>query len=168
MGSYLQVEITGPLVDLEKVKLKKLPTWELDDSYDWELDEMITRVRSEPNPETGLRGWHDIKTGQWHITFSGNSKWTCEEAFSWASRFTEKRPSLTVTVRDEWDNRDADEPGIEERVYRLGVLDLGASKQNGEVPMNLHDLLQDARRALATTDPGAKHDALTALVAGLA
>lgn len=149
MGTYLNAHITGPLVDLEKVKLKKLPTWELNDVIGWDLDEITRQQAAAVDPETGLfHGWSTIKTGEWWITLEGNSKWANEEAYGWAERFTTKHPALTLTIREEWDNRDADEAGIEQRVYWRGSLLLTQSRMNGEVPMNLSTLLDDARRAI--------------------
>jgi len=176
MGSYLQVEITGPLVELEKVKLKKLPTWELNDVVGWDLDEITMSVPSAD--DTG--GYQTLKTGRWHLTLEGNSKWTQEESFSWAADFTAKRPALTVVVRDEWDNRDADEPGVEERVYRGGDFIEAESKQNGEVPFNLHELMDEGKKAIIAWEASLSSpagtivaglrlaDAMRALVAGLA
>jgi len=167
MGTYLNAHITGPLVDLEKVKLKKLPTWELNDVIGWDLDEIIHHVTTGPNPETGLHGWSKVSTGEWWITLEGNSKWANEESYGWAAHFTTKHPALTVTIREEWDNRDADEAGIEQRVYWRGALLLSQSRMNGEVPMNLQDLVKQGQQALDTTDPMAVREALQALITGL-
>jgi hypothetical protein len=159
MGTYLTALVTGPLVDLEKVKLKKLPTWELDDVIGWDLDE--------------IRGPGNLMTGEWRLFLEGNSKWANEDSYGWAERFTTKRPTLQVSIREEWDNRDADEAGIEERVYRQGVLCLGDSRQNGEVAMNLSELIEQGRQAIVFYEAGASYGpstmaaALRALIDGL-
>lgn len=76
----------------------------------------------------------------------------------WAYKFTAKRPTLTVVVVQEWDNRDADEPGIEHDVFRAGEWVRDESSINGLVPTNLRELLTQAREAIAALNRAAEGD----------
>jgi len=150
MGTWTRITITGPSEDLERVKLDKI---------DAHWHEYLAEMSERFAPKTeGVEGW---------IALALDSKWQVEETSQWAIRFTRKRPTLTVTVRSEWDNRDADEPGFEEDVFRAGEWVPAESKVNGEVPSNLGNLLEMARFALTVNDPVPAREALTALIKGL-
>lgn len=121
MGHYITVAITGE--DAGRVKIHNLPDFGLFESQAWQWD--------------GGR-----------VYMSGSDKYEPEHVWVWARKYSRKHPGLTITYRTEWDTRDADEPGSEEKVYRAGELVEADSKVSGELPMNLDELLLDARRAI--------------------
>jgi len=121
MGSYATITITGPAEEIAAIKLRKLPDFDLFDlTQDWERD------------------------GD-EITVAGNDKYSPERMWVWARKYSAKHPNLTVTYRDEWDTHDADEPGMEEKVYRAGELVESESRVSGEVPMNLDEVVTEGR-----------------------
>jgi hypothetical protein len=86
-------------------------------------------------------------------------------AEKWARKYTRKHPGCTVEITQEWNEG---EPGQSDDVYRNGELVPGGVQGErdgaaGAVPA----ARGGPGKALATTDPGAKHDALKALVEGL-
>ena len=63
---------------------------------------------------------------------------------------TSDLPAAVVTVHEEWDTRDADEPGQTITRYRGGTLLSQATQVNGLVPDDLPSAIADVRAALAT------------------
>jgi len=169
MGTYTVITITGPNEDLARVKLHKLPDFEGWDGGEWEL--VTTQARRVIDKQEGnviLEQHYEHDPIPEHtILNSFNTKWTPEGVAEWAVKFTAKRPTLQVVVREEWDNRDADEPGIDECVYRAGDWVREESKINGEVPYNLVEMLDAAKFALTVNDPVPARMALQALIKGL-
>lgn len=169
MGTYTTVTITGPNEDLARVKLHKLPDFEGWDGTEWEL--VTTQARrvvdeQEGNRVTKMHYEHDPIPNH-VITTDFHTKWSPDGTAEWAKKFTAKRPTLQVVVREEWDNRDADEPGVDHCVFRAGEWVEGESRINGEVPYNLAALLDAARFALTVSDPVPAREALAGLIKGL-
>lgn len=90
--------------------------------------------------------WTD-EDGTHHV--QGNSKWMPDELISAVVNLTEALPEATTTVDEEWDNRDADEPGQTISRYRAGALLPQASQVNGLVPGDLPTAIANVRAALA-------------------
>jgi len=147
MGMYTIITITGPNEDVDKVKLDKLPDFELHDKDPWDLYAVDRRWLGY-DEATGQQMFEETPLAEHYIHMAGHSKWDPEDTSQWAMRFTRKRPTLQVVVRKEWDNRDADNPGLEEDTFRGGEWIKAESKLNGEVPANLPELLAAGERAL--------------------
>lgn len=170
MGTYTTITITGPNEDLARVKLNKLPDFEGWDGDDWTLVTTTPRMVVEQRQGVAVISklhYENDPLDEHLITHCFNSKWGAQTAGEWAHRFTRKRPTLTVRVREEWDNRDADEPGMADDVFRAGEWVPAESRVNGEIPSNLSNLLEMARFALTVNDPAPAREALAALIEGL-
>lgn len=80
----------------------------------------------------------------------GHSKWTPDEFISNVLSLTSDLPTAIATVNEEWDSRDADEPGQTITRYRGGELLSQATQVNGLVPNDLPAAIAEARAALTT------------------
>lgn len=90
--------------------------------------------------------WTD-DDGTHHV--QGNSKWMPDEFISAVVSLTAALPEATTTVDEEWNTRDADEPGQTISRYRAGALLSQASQVNGLVPGDLPTAIANVRAALA-------------------
>lgn len=85
--------------------------------------------------------------GSHHV--HGNSKWSPEEFISEVVALTEGLSAALATVHEEWDTRDADEPGQTICRYRAGTLISEATQINGLVPNDLPTAISKVRAAIA-------------------
>lgn len=95
--------------------------------------------------------------------FEGGSKWLASDVGDFCLAFTKEYPGTTAKWSDEWDNRDADEPGHTVAVFRNGEVVPDEGKHSALVPNNLAELLKNATEALA---PYEAHDPKTTAVWG--
>lgn len=147
------ITISGPNEDLAKVKLSKLPDFEGWDGSDWELVTTENRSRTvTKEDERKALEWETVPLDEHVILTSFHTKWEPEHVGEWAHRFTLKRPTLTVSVREEWDNRDADEPGFTDDTFRAGEWVQAESTMNGSVPTNVVALIEQAEAAVKKWD----------------
>jgi hypothetical protein len=138
LKSWNVITIQG---ELDADTFNELPTFGLHDGDPWD----ITAERDE----YAMSGWDGA---------------TPFRIGDWAKHFTNIRPGTTVIWYEEFR---MDDVGESSTVYRDGEKVVAESTTSRMVPDNLDELLAAGRKALATTDPGAKHDALKALVEGL-
>lgn len=85
--------------------------------------------------------------GDRHI--EGSSKWSPEEFISRIVTLAEPFPEATVVVDEEWDTRDADEPGQVIRRFRAGSVISEATMVSSLVPGDLTEAISSVRAALA-------------------
>jgi hypothetical protein len=146
---YTGVTVTGAPAG----KVEKLPDFYLINGDSWD---------TVPDYDVETRTFIPCETS-YHCNGVGRYD-DLVRAEKWARKYTRKHPGCTVEITQEWNEG---EPGQSDDVYRNGELVREESKVNAMVPLDLYLLLEEGRAALATTDPGRKHDALTALVKGL-
>lgn len=82
----------------------------------------------------------------------GHSKWTPDEFISDVLSLTSDLPAATVIVTEEWDSRDADEPGERVTRYQGGEFVADATQVTGLVPEDLATAIADVRAALAVVN----------------
>lgn len=104
--------------------------------------------------QAGLRDALDDLTvgsdeaGSW--TIAGNSRWTVDEAQQLASDLTSGHPASLARVTEEWDTRDADEPGSSVHVYKGGQHRPDFDQETGLVPADLAEAIAAVRAALVS------------------
>ncbi|WP_047523117.1 hypothetical protein [Microbacterium sp. ZOR0019] len=79
----------------------------------------------------------------------GHSKWTPDTFISDVLSLTSDLPAAGATVNEEWDTRDADEPGQRITRYLGGTFLSQATQVTGLVPDDLPTAIADVRAALA-------------------
>lgn len=123
-------------------------------------DEQLTEIAEGHVYDT--TAWTD-EDGTHHV--QGNSKWMPDQWISAVVSLTETLPKATTTVNEEWDTRDADEPGQTITRYRAGELISQATQVNGLVPGDLPTAIANVRAALASD--GDVTESVTWLLDGL-
>lgn len=95
---------------------------------------------------TDSTAWTD-DDGTHHV--EGHSKWTPDGFISDVLSLTSDLPAAGATVNEEWDTRDADEPGQRITRYLGGTFLSQATQVTGLVPDDLPTAIADVRAALA-------------------
>ena len=79
---------------------------------------------------------------------SGHSKYEAEGIYSLAEDITRRHPGARAEVFQEWDTRDADEPGQSLDVYTGGEYQAARARVSGLVPTDLAKTIAAVRAAL--------------------
>ena len=95
---------------------------------------------------TDSTAWTE-EDGTHHV--EGHSKWTPDTFISDVLSLTSDLPAAGATVNEEWDSRDADEPGQRITRYLGGTFLSQATQVTGLVPDDLPTAIADVRAALA-------------------
>jgi hypothetical protein len=144
MGTWYTITVKNPGKHTEQ----KLADGLADHLFD--LD--VTDWRDEwGTPD--MPGYHPADPSG-NLVAQGGSKYTAD-AVRHVARKLSRKPGRTVTVHEEWDTRDADEPGEELDVYRDGERVPAECKYNALVPVTLADLISDVRRSMPLASRGA-------------
>jgi len=131
---YNSVTITG--VELTDKQLRKLPEWDLIDGDAW--TDIAERRWQRPD------GTEHVDPACYYTGGTGRYGDTVEIQ-AWAVKFTTKHPGATVTYYQEWYES---EPGSSSDVYRGGQLVREESRVSGMVPLDLAEMLDQARQVL--------------------
>lgn len=78
----------------------------------------------------------------------GHSKYEAEGIYRLAKDITHRHPGARAEVFQEWDTRDADEPGQSLDVYTGGEYQAARARVSGLVPSDLAKSIADVRAAL--------------------
>lgn len=107
------------------------------------LDKAIDRAGLDLDEQTV-----DETEDGWKIY--GHSKYEAEGIFEIAADLTRRHPGSRVEVFQEWDCHNADEPGQSLDVYSGGERQPQQSRENGLVPVDLHESIRAVRAAITS------------------
>lgn len=109
----------------------------------------ITVEQLESITEDHLNDWSVWTEDNGDQRIEGSSKWSPDEFISKVVTLAEPFPEATVVVDEEWDTRDADEPGQVIRRFRAGSVISEATMVSGLVPGDLTEAISSVRAAIA-------------------
>ncbi len=104
--------------------------------------------------------WERFDTGRECVEVRGtwDSKYATDGVGEWIARITRKHPGIRAEWSQEWDTRDADDPGHTVDVWRDGEWVPAESRTMGLVPVKLDDLLAEVKAAAAEHETAAMGD----------
>lgn len=120
------------------------------------LDRAIARAGLEDVDVT------ELPDGSWVTRVE--TRWTSNESHQLAADLSTRHPAARVTVTDDWNDRDADQPGCDVSVYIGGKRREEFGQTQGMVPDDLDEAIGAVREALSGGDLAT---AVTWLIDGL-
>ncbi|MFT4284293.1 MAG: hypothetical protein QM598_05605 [Protaetiibacter sp.] len=142
MSTYNNITLTGETPEarawLDGKNIDKLPDFTGYDEPSWDrYDAGLDCVRIE---------------GTW------DSKYETDGVGAWVARITRKHPGIRAEWSQEWDTRDADEPGHTIDVWRRGEWEPAESRTAGLVPAKLDELLAAVKTTAVAHENAATQD----------